>query len=1265
MSSMPSTVVGMQCRFAATPLSRPTRVSHCACLTKTPQRVPFSRQHQHCSLPFAKRRGIVGHRSRCSASRKDASQRPLQQSPPASALLEAPEASSAQSEALLDQNLPVSSALKLGQLQNGLRYVILPNKVPLNRFEAHLEMHVGAVEEEENQQGLAHVVEHVTFLGSKKRDRLFGTGVRSNAYTDFHHTVFHVHSPLHNVSTGQEMLPQVFEALTEIAFQPEMLASRLEKERRAVLAEAQMMNTIEYRMDCQLLTHLHAENFLGCRFPIGSTDQVKKWNIDDLRRFWQRWYFPANATLYVVGDVNMTTEQLEAQIKQHFGKIPAGRMPGPEQQPYAEHLKQLSDINNSRSSPAANQPPWNATQALTYGDGELKQRFATIPNVEHVWGDGPMQPGEKPVVAVFRHRLVQQFSLSIFSKRPVRPITTMRHLREQLMVRIVLCVLHFRLGGRYVAANPPYTAIEMDHSDSAREACAVSTLTISSEPCDWRGAIQVAVQEVRRLMQFGVTTGEMERYKAALMRDSGQLASQGDSIPSVDNLNFLMEYLALGHTFMDPQVSHEAYLALADLVTVEEVNKVARSLLSYVSHFGKDLEAMEAFQTNPEQWLAWGPSRTTSMVACIPAFTAADGHSTGGGSPAMKRGGGTVTTQHVEPPSASLTELDAGVDEAISGLAEGEDPDASQVPDGAVSFEIPKVDITDTIAMDSASLEALPDVDVPEDLLSKETVEQLLAERQPHYVPVAGATTVTTAADPVTGVVQLRLSNGMTVNFRHSSNEPQAAMMRLVSSGGRCREGVGAAPDGNGSVIIGTRTLNESGRMGEWARPQIELFCISKLINCMIEADEEFISMDFHFAVGDGGLASVLQMAHLFIEQPVWEATAMDRSKAMYASHYRALPKSLERSTADRIMSLILGEDRRFRDPSTDEIEALTLESMQNSITAQLQPSNLEVCIVGDLTVEEVEAEVLKYLGTVKASKSAAQVVERPVKIMSPPLEKRHQTWHLQDSDERATAFIAGPAPLKWSTFSSPQQPLSPQQEVIAPSRPSPMASQQEIAEAAAVRRAHPLYGTVTLMLLTEVLNCRLFATVRDALGLTYDVNFDMSLFDRIKVGWFVVNVTSPPQKIHEALRASVGVLRTTSSQRITVRELARAQRTLLTRNESDSKDNACWLRQMTHLQNDAVPLKRMECIRDMVRCLEAAAVEDLYDALSCFALDDDSIFTVVGTSGQSPPDPPPSPSSSTSIKPDARHFQAFANALKKAQSAGVAGILKPTNRKE
>ena len=60
-----------------------------------------------------------------------------------------------------------------------------------------------------------------------------------------------------------------------------------------------------------------------------------------------------------------------------------------------------------------------------------------------------------------------------------------------LQVRIMLSVLQFRLNRRYVEAQPPFIAIELDQSDSGREGCAVSTLTITSEPKDWRGAIQV------------------------------------------------------------------------------------------------------------------------------------------------------------------------------------------------------------------------------------------------------------------------------------------------------------------------------------------------------------------------------------------------------------------------------------------------------------------------------------------------------------------------------------------------------------------------------------------------------------------------------------------------------------------------------------------------------------------------------------------------------------------------------------------------------
>lgn len=80
-------------------------------------------------------------------------------------------------------------------------------------------------------------------------------------------------------------------------------------------------------------------------------------------------------------------------------------------------------------------------------------------------------------------------------------------------------------------------------------------------------------------MQFGVTIGEMERYKAALLRDSEQMASQGDSIASVDNLNLVMEYLALGHTYMNPlKVGIHCHLKLIDPLA-SDPNSAQRSFI--------------------------------------------------------------------------------------------------------------------------------------------------------------------------------------------------------------------------------------------------------------------------------------------------------------------------------------------------------------------------------------------------------------------------------------------------------------------------------------------------------------------------------------------------------------------------------------------------------------------------------------------------------------------------------------------------------------
>eukprot|EP00798_Chlamydomonas_sp_ICE-L_P027064 gene27064-2297_t len=1079
--------------------------------------------------------------------------------------------------------------LVVGQLENGFRYVILPNKLPPKRFEAHLEIHAGSVDELEYERGVAHFVEHVTFLGSKKRENLLGTGSRANAYTDFHHTVFHVHAPIVNNVTGQHMLPQVLEALEEIAFKPEFLDTRIEKERKAVIAEAQMMNTIEYRVDCQLLQYLHEENNLGCRFPIGMMDQVKAWEHERLKDFWQKWYFPANATLYVVGDLDRNIEETQELIQKVFG-----------------------GLHQAREPPQEGQDP-----ALS----PVKSRHSIRPPVEHKHGYGPLAVDEGPAkISIFRHPLLQHFMLSIFCKLPIQPMTTMGHMKQMLMMRIILSVYQFRINTRYIQADPPFMAIEIDISDSGREGCAVSTLTITSQPSDWRGAVQVGVQEVRRMQRHGLTKGELDRYRTAILRDSAQLAEQANKIPSS---------LACGHSVMGHKDAHKSMVAVAETISMEDINALAASMLTFASDYGNE-EAMLKEAESEERKDAFsylGPTRATSLVAAIPAYidetgaSVTEGVSVGRGAAAMGAGG------HIDAEGLDLEALEKEMAQL----------DEFDVPEGAIRFNISADEIAEALADPTFETEAPSDVELPENLMTQEEVEALVVERNPHYIPIEGDLSSFDPAAPAppreetfSGVVQRRLSNGVRINYRQTDNEPNGVLFRAICNGGRADEKMGAGPDGFGAVVVGTRVLSESGAMGRWGRSQVEVFCVSNLINCALEADEENIMMDFHCTVSEGGMEAMFQLLHLFLDSPKWEDSAMDRGKQAFMSSTKSIGKSLERATSDRIMATMMGTtERKFREPTPEEIDALTMDGMKSAVMSLLHAGNMEVNIVGDFDPDELESLLLRYVGTVKPREkgrdtSQMMLEQLPIEFYDPPRDERHGVWHLQDSDERACAYMAGPAPARWGRFGENSPLKAIEGNIRPPIQFVPAsASPEDRAVAIETRRSHPLYSSITLMLLMEIINSRLFTTVRDSLGLTYDVSFEVTMLDRVRSGWFSVHVTSHPDKIYEALNASVAVLRDIRFSPINRRELARAKTTLLTRHESDMKNNEYWLGLITHLQNPLVPLKTATCLRDLKSMYEASTVEDIYDAYNSLHFDNERLYTMVGTSGkQAPPRP-------------------------------------------
>eukprot|EP00879_Flechtneria_rotunda_P011618 GHRR01012135.1.p1 GENE.GHRR01012135.1~~GHRR01012135.1.p1 ORF type:complete len:964 (+),score=341.69 GHRR01012135.1:177-3068(+) len=831
--------------------------------------------------------------------------------------------------------------LVTGQLDNGLRYVILPNPTPPQRFEAHLEVHAGSVDERANEQGVAHLVEHVTFLGSKRRESLLGTGARANAYTDFHHTVFHVHAPLTNCITRTPMLPQVLEALAEIAFEPQFLPMRIEKERKAVLAEAQMMNNIDYRIDCQLLTYLHAENNLGCRFPIGKTEQVKTWEHSVVQNFWKKWYFPANVTLYVVGDLDRSNEEVKALIHAAFGKFQAGSIEDHGltatallncSRGAAGLLSSSSSAdgngngNSARSGngngvgssngngtaaavtadiPVAVVPDeiipasapgnsnWkdhiviNGDSSNILGEGVIaansngwKLRHPVRPPVIHKHGCGAMQPGEAPAaVSNFRHPLLQHFMLTVFCKLPVYSLKAHTDLKYSFMVRTILAAFQFRMNQRYVRADPPFLGIDLDISDSGREGCCVATLTITAQPIYWEQTIKVAVEEIRRLQRFGLTASEVERYTLSMLRDSAQLAQQANSIPHINSLDFIMESLALGHTIMNHSDAHEALEAVAATTTLEDVNALAASMLTFASDVGREEEMLEvAAQPETEGKFAKpGPTRATSIVACMPAYIDQYGDTVTVGGGVMKHSsGGMGASGHLDADEINLEELEAQSKE-VDALQD------MQAPAGAISFDVSAEQIIKALASpDLDNIEPYPDVELPDHLVDPEVIEQRYQELQPRFVPLDGELNLVPAAAPAavsesvarpptnaeTGITQRRLSNGIRINYRHTDNEPKAGLLRIVAAGGRAAESREPGPGGAGAVAVATRTLSEGGAVGDWSREQVEAYCIANLIHSVMDSNDEFLVLDVHFAATNGGLQCAFELVHQILQAP-------------------------------------------------------------------------------------------------------------------------------------------------------------------------------------------------------------------------------------------------------------------------------------------------------------------------------------------------------------------------------------------------------------
>ena len=213
-----------------------------------------------------------------------------------------------------------------GKLDNGLSYVIRRNEAPGGRAELRLVVHAGSAQEDRDQSGVAHFLEHMLFNGTEMypSNELievlegFGSefGPDVNAYTTYDETVYELSVP----TDEPALLEQAFGVLREWAGNATIEPPEVRAEIGVVMEEWRLRDQgiggrISQLYDDLLTTGTPYED----RAPIGDVEAIEAMSADVLRRFYRDWYRPDLMAVVIVGDIDVA--ETKATVQRVFGDL--------------------------------------------------------------------------------------------------------------------------------------------------------------------------------------------------------------------------------------------------------------------------------------------------------------------------------------------------------------------------------------------------------------------------------------------------------------------------------------------------------------------------------------------------------------------------------------------------------------------------------------------------------------------------------------------------------------------------------------------------------------------------------------------------------------------------------------------------------------------------------------------------------------------------------------------------------------------------------
>ncbi len=428
------------------------------------------------------------------------------------------------------QNVPVDKSIRIGTLNNGMKYYIKKNQKPEKKVELRLVINAGSILEDEDQLGLAHFMEHMNFNGTthfpdnKLVDFLQSIGIKFgqhlNAYTSFDETVYMLPVPLDKA----ENLTSGLQVIEDWAFNATLDGKQIDKERGVVLEELRLGLGPDKRMMDRYLPKIMYKSQYAKRLPIGDKKLLETFSYDKIRRFHKEWYRPNLMAVVVVGDINV--DDIEKRIKKNFSKY--------------------ENPKDARPRKVFDTPVHKETLVAIESDPD-----ASFARVQLLYKD----------------------------TKPAEKIETIAQYNKDLITQVYSVMMSNRIQELVNSDNPPFTFGSVSYSSTwARNQKALQGFAMT-KPGEQLQGLEVLINEVERAKRFGFTKNELKRAKDEIISNLERSKNNKNKTQSriyVDEYkrNFLAEEPIPGIDW-----EYAQFVKYAPEITLDKVNQVAKNLV--------------------------------------------------------------------------------------------------------------------------------------------------------------------------------------------------------------------------------------------------------------------------------------------------------------------------------------------------------------------------------------------------------------------------------------------------------------------------------------------------------------------------------------------------------------------------------------------------------------------------------------------------------------------------------------------------------------